>query len=243
MMGGTTDLIYFHGMPGGPGEWAFFAPQRLISRAIAPDRNAGTAWDLAETGPGTVTLIGFSLGAARALEAAARWGDRVAALHLIAPAAPLQLGNFLPHMAGGALFGLAARQPTLFRLIARAEGLAARHAPHWLCDRLFTNAQGADAELARDEAFRRTMAGILRSGLGRNPSAFAREVMAYVSDWRDLLGQVTRPVTIWQGTADNWVPPAMAQALACALPGPVETRLLPGLSHYSALREALQHIA
>jgi pimeloyl-ACP methyl ester carboxylesterase len=239
MSGDTADLIYFHGMPGGPDEWACFAPPRLIGRAIAPDRNAAIAADLV---PGNVTLIGFSLGALQALEAAAQWGNRVDALHLIAPAAPLQLGDFLPQMAGGPLFRLASSNPNLFRLLARAEGLAARLVPDWLCGRLFANAQAADAELAQDPAFRRALADILRRGLGRNPAAFTSEVIHYVSDWRAMLDRVTQPVTIWQGTADNWTPPAMAQALAIALPGPVQTRLLPGLSHYSALRAALQQI-
>ncbi len=184
----------------------------------------------------------FSLGALQALEAAAQWGSRVDALHLIAPAAPLQLADFLSQMAGGPLFRLASSNPNLFRLLARAEGMVARHAPDWLCGRLFANAQAADAELAKDPAFRRAMADILRSGLGCNPTAFANEVIRYVSDWRVTLRLVTQPVTIWQGTADNWTPSAMAQALAIALPGPVETRLLQGLSHYSALRAALQQI-
>ena len=239
----APDLLYFHGMPGGPGEWAYFAPPALRERALVPDRNAATALDLADLLPNKVTLIGFSLGAFCALDAAARLGSQIEALHLIAPAAPLQLGDFLPQMAGGPLFRLAASRPALFRLIARAEGLVARRAAGWLRDRLFASAQGADAALVQDPAFRVAMAEILRAGLGRNPAAFADEVIRYVADWRGTLAQVTQPVTIWQGTADNWTPPAMALALASALPGAAETRLLPGLSHYSTLRAALTQIA
>lgn len=89
---------YFHGIPGGPGEWAVNAPAHLAEAVALPDRNqpsfdaAGFAAGL----PQGATLIGFSLGAHAALKVAAAAGDRVGAVHLVSPAAPLHLGNFLP---------------------------------------------------------------------------------------------------------------------------------------------------
>ena len=65
----------------------------------------------------------------------------------------------------------------------------------------------------------------------------------HVEFWREVLAQTSAPVTIWQGDADNWTPPAMADALAAALPGPVTLHRLPGCSHYSALRRALIQIS
>lgn len=241
-------LAYFHGMPGGPGEWAINAPEPLREGVWLADRNNPDetpdriAARLAAAFPGGVTLIGFSAGAFAALQVAGRLGGLVQQLHLVSPAAPLQLGQFLPDMAGGPIFALAAKRPALFRLLVRAERWLARHAPGFLLGRLFATAQAGDAVLARDPHFRAGMAQVLRDGLGRDSRGFAAEVLAYVQDWRSDLAKVSAPVTIWQGTADNWTPPAMGQALHGALPGS-RLQALPGSSHYSALQAALKQIA
>ena len=240
-------LVYFHGMPGGPGEWAVNAQPALRESAWLADRNdpaetvEAIAARLAAAFPRGVRLIGFSAGAFAALRTAALLGDKAAALDLVSPAAPLQLGNFLPDMAGGPIFRMAARQPGLFATVARAQGSLARHFPGFLLGRLLATAQGGDAELARDPGFRQRMAAVLRDGLGRDFRGFETEVLAYVADWRDVLGQVSGEVTIWQGNRDNWTPPAMGRALHAAMPGS-RLELLPGASHYSALRAALARI-
>lgn len=238
-------IAYFHGLPGGPGEWVHFAPPSLQGAAFIPDRNSGTdavRLSAALHGEGW-TLIGFSLGAPAALRVAGVLGRRAEAVHLISPAGPLQLGDFLPVMAGGPLFRMAAERPRLFAAVAKAEGLAARLAPRWLLARLMAGAAGADRALAADPAFAQAMARVLRDGLGRSADGFVAEVTAYTGDWRDVLDEVTAPVTIWQGSEDTWTPPAMARALQAALPGQPVLHLIPGVSHYSALHEALRRIA
>lgn len=247
MTAAPLPFAYFHGMPGGPGEWAGNAPPGLAHAAWLVDRNDpdvtfdSIAAALAGLFPDGVSLIGFSAGAFAALQIAARMGPGVRALHLISPAAPLQLGQFLPDMAGGPIFRLAAERPRLFAALVRAERLLARHAPHFLLGRLFATAQGGDAALARDPVFRDAMAQVLRDGLGRDARGFEREVLAYVADWRGDLTRVAVPVTIWQGDADNWTPPAMGRALHAALPGS-SLQVLPGCSHYSTLQAALLRI-
>lgn len=237
-------IAYFHGLPGGPGEWTCFAPAALRGAAIVPDRNPGCdPGDLAAALDGDDwILVGFSLGAPLALRIAAALGRRASQVHLISPAAPLQLGDFLPAMAGGALFRLAAARPRLFALVARAESILARIAPRWLLGRLMAGAAGADRALAADPAFVAAMSAVLRGGLGRSADGFIAEVSAYVGDWRAVLEGATAPVTIWQGDVDTWTPPAMARALQAALPGGAVLHIVPGASHYSTLREALVRI-
>lgn len=247
----ATPIVYCHGMPGGPGEWVVNAPAALREAAFLPDRNAPALVDpqtladaiSARFPQGGITLVGFSLGAFAALRVAARLGRQVAALHLISPAGPLQLGDFLPRMAGGPLFRMAGAQPRLFGAVAHVEAWLARGAPGFLLGRLMASAAGQDIALRSDPAFRAGMAGVLRAGLGRDPRGFIAEVRAYVDDWRGELAKVTAPVTLWQGDADNWTPTAMATALAAALPGRARVEWLPGCSHYSALRAALIQIA
>jgi pimeloyl-ACP methyl ester carboxylesterase len=239
-------IAYFHGQPGGPGEWQMCAPPGL--QAFAPDRNMQVAADdlatlvTAHCAGGPVTLVGFSLGAPVALAVARLLGERVAHVHLVSPAAPLALGDFLDAMAGGALFRLAQSRPILFQLVARLQSLIARTAPLFLIDRLFASAAGDDRALRRDPGFRQAMAQVLREGLGRSPQGFIHEVCAYAAGEPGDPAPIHAPVTIWQGDADNWTPPAMAAALAAALHGPVRLNLLPGCSHYSALRTALSRL-
>lgn len=235
---------YLHGMPGGPGEWALNAPHALTARAWVPDCNAAEANPaaLAAQCPDGTTLIGFSLGAFTALEVARLAPAKVAALHLVSPAGPLQLGQFLESMAGGPLFRMARDRPGLFRAVAALERQVARIAPGFLLGRLMATAQGEDAALARDPEFRQAMAAVLAQGLGRTTAGFARTVEAYVKDWRPSLAAICAPVTIWQGDRDNWTPPAMAEALAAALPGSAELISMTGASHYSTLRRALHRI-
>ena len=216
-------------------------------KAFIPDRNAPTtpralAELVAAQAPGPLTLVGFSLGAPVALAVAAELGHRVTRLHLVSPAAPLGLGDFLPHMAGGALFRLARDQPALFRGLARLQGGLARAAPLFLLNRLFATASGDDRALRHDPAFRTAMADMLRTGLGRSSAGFMAEVSAYAAGTAPATGPIHAPIHIWQGEDDSWTPPAMAQALAASLPGDVAFTMLPGRGHYGTLRAALAAI-
>ena len=237
-------IAYFHGIPGGPGEWAANAPAHLVDAAAMPDRNqpsfdpAGFAAGL----PQGAILIGFSLGAHAALQVAAVAGDRGGAVHLVSPAAPLQLGDFLPQMQGGKLFWFAANHPNWFGILSRAQSWIAWKTPGFLLNRLMAGATGDDRALMRDPVWRAGMAETLRKGVGFSATGYIGQIRRYVEDWRDVLPQIQVPVTIWQGDQDNWTPPAMAEALAAALPGAVTLVTLPGASHYSALQTALARI-
>lgn len=171
-----------------------------------------------------------------ALRLAGHLGDRVAGIDLIAPAAPLTLGNFLPDMAGGALFTLARDHPRLFAMTTRGQALAAKFVPGLLVKALLGDTRGGDVELARDPAFRALLCAILRETFVEGGNGYRAEIAGYVGDWLSALDAVTQPVTIWQGDQDNWVPPPMARALAARLPAGAQLELLPGLSHYSALQ-------
>ena len=240
-------LAYFHGMPGGPGEWAINAPRELHEAAWLSDRNnpSETASVIAvrlkaEFSDG-VRMLGFSAGAFAAIQVAALMGEQVHELHLIAPAGPLQLGNFLPDMAGGATFRLAAEWPWLFDRLTPAARFLAHRAPEVLMRRLFATANGDDRPLAADRQFRTGMAEVFRDGLGRDARGFAAEMLAYVKDWEGQLSKISVPVTIWQGDMDNWTPPAMARALHRAMPTS-RLEILPGKSHFSTLRAAIAQI-
>lgn len=235
-MSSETPLIYFHGLPGGPDELS------LVSGVASAFHATDVRDDTTDFGGQPITLVGFSLGAFRALRLAAEHPENVSNLHLIAPAGPLELGDFLKDMAGGPIFRMARDHPWLFSLTTRVQALVARIAPDFFARQVFATSQGKDVPLAADAAFRKHWAGIAAKCLSGGASAYRAEITAYVEPWADLLGKVTVPVTIWYGTADNWVPPAMAETLANSLPNVTCVRQIMDGSHYSTLAAALPQI-
>lgn len=244
--------IYFHGLPGSPGELELFGQERLTSFDWIPDRNKlvslSTADDLFRLIANEINqlypdrqvrLTGFSLGAHTALQVAAHLGDKVEAIDLISAAAPLELGKFLPEMAGKPVFSMARKYPKLFAIMTAFQALMARKMPDRLVGALFASASGNDLQLAGNPQFRRAMAEILKLGLGKSSHVYRLEIAAYVKPWAAILDAISCPVRIWHGTEDNWSPPAMARALHDSLPNGAEMMVLDGLSHYSTLKFAL----
>ena len=243
-------IVYFHGAPGAPAELALFGPPPPA--LIAPDRFvdrprlafAGYLDVLADdlrtqAGDGRLRLVGFSAGSRVALEIAFRLGHTVSQIDLIAPAAPLQLGDFLPRMEGRAVFTLARDAPGLFPAVVRLQGALAAFAPRALFDIVFAHPAGEDAALARDPAFAAAAIAMMRRSLGAGAAGYRRELVDFVRPWDDILPRIQAPVRLWQGSVDNWTPPDMARALARVLPGAAPVTLFDDLSHYSTLRRAL----
>ncbi|CAN5529994.1 alpha/beta hydrolase [soil metagenome] len=241
-------IVYLHGVPGGPVELALFGGAPFAGGDLyAPDRTgaAPADWDAlaaaidARFGGQPVALVGFSLGAFVALQLAARLGDRVTRIDLVAAAAPLESGDYLGAMAGAPVFRAAQGAPWRFAALLRVQALLARRAPGLLYRMVFAGAAGADRALVGQPRFRAGIRTILANALRDGAPGYRREVLDYVAPWSAIPGKVTAPVTLWHGSDDNWAPIAMAEALAAALPNVAAVHRLPGLSHYSALAQAL----
>jgi len=249
--------VYFHGLPGAPEECAAFdavARERGV-RLIGVDRGtfaprldgepyfkalAAEIATLAEGGP--VHLLGFSLGAFAALRTAPHLGGQAVSVDLIAAAAPLELGDFLPGMAGRPVFTLARRSPAMLGLMSTLQGWMAARSPAQIFGMLFATAAGGDRRLAEDPAFQAMVGEVLRLSLGPGLRGYLRDVRAYVRPWAERLPAVGAEAWIWHGADDNWTPPAMAEALQRALPAVRQLEIAPGLSHYSTLFHAMPRI-
>ena len=246
--------LYFHGLPGSARDLHMFgegvaeqagylhviergpeipaeAPEGYFARLAARIERDFSARPL--------RLTGFSLGAATALRVAPHLGDRVEQIDLVSPAGPLSAGNFLPQMAGEPVFRAAMAGSLRLAAVTWVQAQAARSMPQRMARMLMAKAQGADRELAREEAFIENLAASLRYSLLHARSAYRREIELYVEDWQGLLSQVGQPVTIHQGDADDWTPPEMARALANSLGNLQGLHIHPGLSHFSTLRAYL----
>jgi len=238
--------VYFHGLPGSAAELAGFGPE--IAGRVAGFHVAARGGDFARLAGGIAArfpeerlrFVGFSLGAAAGLRVAPVLGERVAQIDLVSPAAPLQLGDFLGGMAGAPVFRAALAGRRALAALTLVQAQVARLAPERMAAALMAKAKGADRDLAADPAFIAALAQSLRHSLIDSRAAYKAEIRAYVADWRADLARVHQPVRIWQGSDDDWTPPEMAQALAAALPTLPQVTLLPGLSHFTALRHFLE---
>jgi pimeloyl-ACP methyl ester carboxylesterase len=242
--------LYFHGLPGSAAELHGFG-REVAARAghlhvVARHGAAGEAYFARLAGQiagkfpaGPLHLVGFSLGAAAALRVAPLLGERVSQIDLVSPAAPLQMGDFLDGMAGAPVFraAIAGRPP--FAALTFVQAQVVRIAPERMATALMAKAKGADRALAADPTFIAALAQSLRHSLLEQRDAYSAEIRAYVTDWRADLARVQQTVAIWQGGEDDWTPPAMAQALADALPGRPKVTMQAGLSHFSTLRAYL----
>jgi pimeloyl-ACP methyl ester carboxylesterase len=257
-MTNSEAIVYFHGIPGGPGELDALADGavRLPPTVYVPNRqslNLGLSlhshFDMLASDidhrfdKAPVNFVGFSVGAYVALEVARRMGPTVRHISLISAAAPLSAGDFLPDMAGKMVFRSAKHAPLLFAALTSFQSLFARAAPEKLFGALFANAKGMDRDLAAQPHFRAKIIETLTACLQNGASNYRRELNGYVQDWSAILPLISQPVTLWHGSLDNWAPPSMADALARALPNVTALHKLEGQSHFSALQTFFAHEA
>ena len=253
MTAGDLHYVWFHGLPGTPEEFDIFAPAALRTRTLRVDRLAASgptcehallhAFDEATRGvKGAMVLIGFSLGAMAALHVAARRPERIARVLLASPAAPLELGDFLPSMAGRMVFESARRGGWALQALSTAQLAMLTLNWRFLKSQMLHDVPPAERSLMEQP----TASGALRQGmracLGARRSAYHRELQAYVSPWSAILKGVASDVAIWQGTQDTWTPPAMAQALQARLGPRATLQTCEGLGHYSTLAAMLKSL-
>ena len=235
--------VYCHGLPGSAAEISKLVPKGVTSpTAIAPLDLDGFDRVLQNAHSDKAHLIGFSLGAMTALKIASQRPKQVSQITLIAPAAPLELGDFLPNMAGGAVFKTAKKGAIAFKLFTTFQSLGVTLAPKPIISTMFAGSPDADMDLLADSGFYDVILGGLKSSLGRDNRVYRDAVIAYVTPWADCLENISAPVTIYHGTLDNWAPIEMADVLQTGIPSDVSVVRLKGLGHYSALHKALPQI-
>jgi pimeloyl-ACP methyl ester carboxylesterase len=242
------DFVYCHGLPGLPTELHALAPAthlrgaRLLDRlgqqaATYADRVCKGFDDLDILEP--IDVVGFSLGAMAAAHIAAYRPAKVRKLVLISPAAPLELGDFLPAMAGRPVFEAARRGALSLRLLSSAQSTMASLAPELMLKTMFASSNTVERALLSTPTFRALVIAALKQCLGAQQAAYRAELIAYAQPWAHVLDGATCETEIWQGDEDTWTPPAMARALTTRLPPHATLHNLHGLGHYTTLQAAL----
>lgn len=250
-------VIYFHGAPGSPEECAVFDKcgkengltficfdRFSVDPSISGESYYQVLADEVRTLAGSrkVDIVGFSIGAFISLQTCRYLGGTVRSLHLVSAAAPLEAGDFLKDMAGGAVFKLATHNRRLFVLLSRWQRLVALIFPRALFRLLFCSATSGDRKLAGNPAFRSHIADVLKYCFASNVRGYERDVTRYVQGWAATLSEVLVETHIWHGAEDNWSPKSMAEYLQLALPNSAGLEVLERQSHYSCLHEVAPRI-
>ncbi|KAB7610405.1 alpha/beta hydrolase [Amylibacter sp. SFDW26] len=243
--------IYFHGYPGGFDDVVLVSDilkDQLISADVFLTGAALNHHDMineyvagiGEYSKGApVHLIGFSLGSFNAMCVASKLGAEVCKLDLISAVAPLQMGDFLPKMAGRSVFQVAQGQKWGFDLMVAGQVLLCRLSVNLFVKALFSTAQSKDAELIKNNEFRNSISTMLKAAMLNDAQNYKYVVRAYVRDWESVLDNISVPVQLWHGKEDNWSPVEMALELSLQYRNVFEVNVFEGLSHFSTLQEAL----
>jgi len=233
-------VFYCHGFPGSRFEarLASGSARRHGIRVLAPDRpglGASTyltgrtigdwAADVAELADRMAlkrfALLGVSGGGPYALACAARILQRVRAVAVVAGMAPTRaIGRHTRGMLvrNRLALMLAARAPWLAQgAVAAAAAVVRRHPQRYL-QSMGAGAPPADREVLADAAYRALIGESTAEALRQGGRGAAWELTLLARPWDFELQDVCVPVCIWQGSADNIVPPCMARDLATALP-------------------------
>lgn len=234
-------VIYFHGAPGSPEEIFIFDDhaKKHDLHIICYDRFAidsslqnkayykYLANVIIDKANGRkIDIIGFSIGCHAAIETSLYLEGTIRELHLISCAAPLDAADFLNSMAGGKVFSIAMKYPTIFTVLSYWQTLLAKIAPIGLFKMLFSSAVGKDKPLSKTA----------------DVKGYIREINQYIIPWGKSILKCSANTHIWHGTSDNWSPVSMAKYLNENIATSSNLELLTGLSHYTCLYAAAPQI-
>ncbi|MEE9347154.1 MAG: alpha/beta hydrolase, partial [Robiginitomaculum sp.] len=200
-------IFYAHGLPGSSAELDYCIPNIDHDLIVLPP-NSLKAFDEAmkKAGADSASIIGFSFGGMTAIEITSARPSQVRELKLIAPCAPLELGDFLDDAAGGAVFKAAIKGGAGFKILVAVQAAAMRFLPGPLIKNMFATSPDVEKELLKDPAFIALLKAAARSSLIEDKAGYQAAFLRYVAPWADKVKAVNCPVDIWHGSADGWAP-------------------------------------
>lgn len=252
---GGTPVIYFHGYPGSRLEARLAArpAARLGLRLLAPDRpgfgasgfqpgRSLSAWadDVSELVDwfdlDRFAVVGVSGGGPYALACAARMPGRLGGVALVGALGPLSGYRSTRGMVAMNRLALvlAAHTPPLARLAIRLAAQGVRRRPERFLAHMLADAPAADRAVLVDPDYRAIFSASTAEALRQGGRGAAWELTLLARPWDFSLEEVHLPVRIWQGLADNIVPPAIARRLVGELPHS-EAHWLAGEGHLSLI--------
>jgi len=235
-----SSFIYCHGLPGSSEELNFLSRNHIERVRVFGPQHQGEIEDFINSNLNQkLHVIGFSLGTMAAINISVKYEHVINMTSLISPAAPLELGNFLPGMAGRFVFQLASRSALQFRVLTALQKAGACFSSELAISTMFKGSPESETALLHDPNFKKALVAELKESYGKNNTAYRREIHEYVQPWAHNLAKIKCPVMIYHGAADNWAPIEMAYALQDEITSNVEVVEYRGLGHFSTLRSCL----
>ena len=236
------ETIYCHGLPGSAREIFFLAQtDRKPSLVLGPQEVDDFIGSVSTASCRRLHVVGFSLGAMAAVKIAESNSESVSQLSLISPAAPLELGHFTDKMAGRFVFKTAIRSAFQLRILTALQLIGTTMSSNSVIKAMFKNSPDSEIGLLSEPAFIDSLLYGLSESYGRNGYAYRRAIIEYVQPWGHRIENITSPVRIYHGSADNWAPITMAYALQQKFHSDVEVIEYENLGHFSTLRKALPY--
>lgn len=192
-----------------------------------------------QLGIGQFAMVGISGGGPHTLACAARLGDRLTRVGLLASTAPLDAASVTAGMSRANRQALAVTRAMPFPILraiyhwqVQAE---LRNLEAWL-DAFDVQLAPADRAVRTDPAWRQMEQGNVREAYRQGSRGHAWEGKLFTRPWGFRLEDIALPVHLWQGEADTLVPPPMGRYLAARIPNCVPV-FLPGVGHLSLFYE------
>lgn len=244
-------LYFFHGLPGSPRDAQLLCESvrkkydiRAIDFLAGYEKNGLDGIlrlideDHGDDLSDPIHIAGFSLGAMVAMHVAAARPSQTAKLTLISPAAPLELGDFLPQMAGKPIFVLARRNPKLLAVVTRIQAALLQVAPKFLVRQLFSRVGLCEQALIADPEFQQVVECGMKRSFYEFPRAYRSLLQTYVEAWSNVVEELICETEIWHGEKDSWSPIGMSHALHTLMQGRPKLQILSETEHYSTLAAA-----
>jgi len=208
---------------------------RHPGRSVA-DVVADTEAVLASLSAERCVVAGWSGGGPHALACAARLPQAESAL-VIAGVAPFVGSDGLDWIAGMGEdnvveFGAALEGPDALRPYLQAQAaMLAGAAPDEIVSAMASLVPPVDQTALSGDLSEDVIAG-MREGLAHGIDGWLDDDLAFVAPWGFELSEISRPVSLWQGSSDLMVPFAHGEWLAARVPG-ASVHLVPDAGHFS----------
>jgi pimeloyl-ACP methyl ester carboxylesterase len=227
-------IFGFHGTPGSRLQMAINedAVRTAGVRLIAPDRPGygmssfqpnrrlvdwpSDVVELADhLGIDRFSVVGVSGGGPHAAVCAARLADRVVTAGIVSGVGPLANSRFAVGSNTGVrvLTALSRRQSRLVRVLTGAQVEAVRRWPTKAIALMMKQLPPSDVDILNRPELIALFERDARSASRTTGRAQAQDFELFASDWGFEFGEITVPVTLWQGDADKNVPPQHAHLM------------------------------
>ena len=230
-------VLWCHGNPGSRLGWSLLLSRtgQVKARVIIPDRpgfgksdphpaQSYLAWpaDIVQLVDSLdieqFVVAGVSGGGPFALACAWQLSDRVAAVGLISTGPPVAEVLRQASLTNRLIFTLGRCAPHLIRLYSFMLSHLARSRPDRMIRQLLSGYAEADSTLSHRPDLQEFFRQYLKEAYAQGGRASADEIVRFSRPWHIPIPQISTPVHLWHGEADNAIPPSFGRHLAERLP-------------------------